>query len=349
MADPTLTINLSSLQLEGFEPGEPIKSREPKIGADGVLHIGRETGTPWRYLPEGYGPALATSAQLQQLSEDLQSLRDIAVTDEALAAEVADIQATIDALIASGATDSELSAELAPISAAIALLVSADSTTATAIAAVQASLSSLDSTYATDVQLATAVAGLQTQIQALAPIVIRSATAPAFSIGAQWQELNPDGSNKYPWFWEAFNMGTPQTPNWEWRGESLTANGSVSASNASVQVRAPTPWKPRPGVSYRVLDLKAHWSSPATAGTFGSWAPRIAFDYGASQPWYGFLAWSVAANTAQAFTTTGHAMALTNALQPSVCGGLIWQLFTGSNSTKTVTGQLSVDFVAVRV
>jgi hypothetical protein len=345
----SLIINFEDFQFrEGPKSGDPLKPREPELLLDGVLQIGSASGAPYRFLPEGYTPPAASLAALLQLSDDLQALRDIAATEEDLAAEVADLQATIDAIVASGATDSELSAELAPISAAIALLVSSDATTATAIAAIQASIAGLDSQYATDAQLAQAVSALQSQITALTPIVVASASAPAFATGTQWKELNPDGTDKFPWIWAAFNMGTPQAPAWEWRGESVTANGSVSATNASVQLRAPTPWKPRSGVSYRVLDLKSHWSSPAAAGTFGSWAPRIAFDYGSSQPWFGFLSWSVAANTAQAFTTTGHAMALANALMPSVCGGLIWQLFTGSNSTKTVTGQLSVDFVAVR-
>jgi hypothetical protein len=162
------TAKLSDVQIRiGPKPGDPLLHREPELLPDGVLQIGAASGPPHRYLPEGYGPALATSAQLQQLSEDLQALRGIAATDEDLAAEVADIQATIDALVASGATDSELSAAIGPIQAAIELLASEDEDTATAIAAVQAAISGLDQTYATDAQLAQAASDLEDRLQDL--------------------------------------------------------------------------------------------------------------------------------------------------------------------------------------
>jgi hypothetical protein len=308
------------------------------------IYLGRGPGQS----PVVFSADTPTIAALGQLSDDLQALRDIAATDEDLAAEVADLQATIDALIASGATDSELSAELAPISAAIALLASADEGTATAIAAIQASIAGLDASYATDAQLAQAVSALQSQITALTPIVVASASTPAFATGTRWKELNPDGSDKYPWIWTAFNRGSEQTPVWEWRGEQVSAVGSVSGTNVTTSTRAATPWKPRTGVSYRVLNLASYWSSPATNQPAATWLPRIFFDYGASQPWFGFAAWSAVANTAQGLTTGGHNMVLDNAVMSSLCGGLLWWIPAGG-STRVSSGQLVVDFVAVRV
>ena len=121
-----------------------------------ILYVGRG-GTA---APIAFRADYVTPQQLQQLSDDLAALRDIAATDEDLIAEIGDLQASIDALIASGATNSDLSAAIGPIQAAIALLASEDDETAAAIAAVQASISSLDATYATDAQLSAAISGL---------------------------------------------------------------------------------------------------------------------------------------------------------------------------------------------
>jgi hypothetical protein len=203
--------------------GDPPIHREAAIdSATGILSIGAPSGPAWRYLPEGYGPPTATAEALQQLADDLQALRDISATDEDLAAEVADLQDAIDAVIASGATDSELSAALAPIQSAVSGLTSQDAATATAIAAIQASIAGLDSTYATDQQLAQAVAQLQGAINTIsltpgpagatgpqgpigltgpvAPQPTRSTTPPAGSTeGSEWIQLSAGGDEIIAW------------------------------------------------------------------------------------------------------------------------------------------------------
>ena len=347
MPEPTLTINLSALQLEGFDPGETIKPREPKVADDGVLNIGKPDGSTWRYLPEGYGPTLATAAQLQQLSEDLQSLRDIAVTDEALAAEVADIQATIDAIVASGATDSELSAAIGPIQAAIALLVSADSTTATAIAAVQASVSGLDQTYATDAQLNQAIAALG--------LPVRSATAPAFAPNVRWTELDSNGAERYPWTWTAFNRGTTQSPIWEWRGsQPAVASIVVVVTSSGQTLRIPYPWRRWGGIAWRLLSLQSNYFVIAGASA-STWTISLSFQRVSpdgtnapiSSPSPGLTAWTAAANqgkptTVEEVSSPNFDLLDERSTQIAVSVG-------AGASGRTAQGNLSFTFVPVRL
>lgn len=221
MADPTLQIELASLQIDDYVTGETLKPREPKLGGDGVLYLGT-TGEPWRYLPEGYAAPGATSADLQALATQLQALRDIVATDADLEAELAEIQATIEALAASGATDAEVAGALGPINATIADLISDDVEIQNAIAALQNSLDSLNSTYATDLELAQALANVVVMMP------IRSAAVPASpAIGTRWIELDANGAEKFdqPWIWRG-----------EWQLERLlhtaTGTGRISGSSA---------------------------------------------------------------------------------------------------------------------
>jgi hypothetical protein len=163
------TLKIDDYQFRsGPKPEDPLKPREPQILADGVLEVGRENASPWRFLPEGYGQALATAAALQQLADDLASLRDIAATDADLDAEITSIQLALDSITNSSATDAELLQALGPVRAAIDLLASEDDATAMAITAIQSSIGNLDSTYATDAQLVQVREQLQAAIDAIA-------------------------------------------------------------------------------------------------------------------------------------------------------------------------------------
>jgi hypothetical protein len=349
MPEPTLTINLSALQLEGFDPGETIKPREPKVSDDGVLNIGKPDGSTWRYLPEGYGPALATSAQLQQLSDDLQSLRDIAATDSDLASELADIQATIDALIASGATDSELAAAIGPIQAAIALLVSADSTTATAIAAVQASVAGLDQTYATDAQLNQAIAALG--------LPVRSTTPPVFAPNVRWTELNADGSELYPWAWTAFNRGTIEFPQWDWRGPELVAAAAIQAGATTQTIRIPYPWRSRgtAAVKYRAIEARTTYSAAAAAGAT-NWSivgflERTATSAAQPRAQITFASWFLVNNEGKAQTSafsTGSLVSIP--LIDEDAGGIAVTITPfAAGYTRSAIGAISFTFAPVRL
>jgi hypothetical protein len=196
------TLKIDDYQFRsGPKPEDPLKPREPQILADGVLEVGRENASPWRFLPEGYGQALATAAALQQLADDLASLRDIAATDADLDAEITSIQLALGSLTNSSATEAELLQALGPVRAAIDLLESEDDATAMAITAIQSSIGNLDSTYATDAQLVQAREQLQAAIDMIAltpgpqgPIGLPGAPGAPGAIGPQ----GPIGSTGAP-------------------------------------------------------------------------------------------------------------------------------------------------------
>jgi hypothetical protein len=274
------------------------------------IYLGRGPGQS----PVVFSADTPTAAQLQQLSDDLQSLRDIAATDSDLASELADIQATIDALAASGATDSELAAAIGPIQAAIALLVSADSATATAIAAVQASVAGLDQTYATDAQVSALTSDLEDWLLALegsidALRIDLLTSPPAFGQGKAWTEVNSNGSRKYPWDWEAFNRGTAQAPIWEWRGRlELIASASLVAGATLAQTRIAYPWRQRSGspCAYRLLSAQSCYFGPS-AVTAASWSVSAILDRASTatvtnQSLLTFTNWSLPANAGRATT-----------------------------------------------
>jgi hypothetical protein len=343
------TAKLSDVQIRiGPKPGDPLLHREPELLPDGVLQIGAASGPPHRYLPEGYGPALATAAQLQQLSDDLQSLRDIAATDSDLASELADIQATIDAIVASGATDSELAAAIGPIQAAIALLASEDDTTATAIAAVQASISSLDATYATDSQLNQAIAALG--------LPIRSATAPGFGVNVRWTELDADGRELYPWAWTAFNRGTIEFPQWEWRGTELVAAAAIQTGATTQTIRIPYPWRSRgnAAVRYRLITARSTHSAAAAAGG-ASWLvrgflERLATETAQPQAQIIFGNWELTNNVGKAQTAASVASTAAVALIDEDAGGITMTVTPfAAGYTRSAIGAISFTFVPVRV
>jgi hypothetical protein len=161
-------INIDNFQMRlGPKLDDPLLKREPQVLPDGVFEIGKGDGTAWRYTPQGYGPALASEQALQQLRDDISSLRDIAATDADLGAEVEELLATIDAIRQAGATDLELAAQLDPVLLSIGRLTSDDGDTATAIAAIQNSIGNLDATYATDAQLNQVATQLRGEINAI--------------------------------------------------------------------------------------------------------------------------------------------------------------------------------------
>jgi hypothetical protein len=343
------TAKLSDVQIRiGPKPGDPLLHREPELLPDGVLQIGAASGPPHRYLPEGYGPALATSAQLQQLSEDLQALRGIAATDEDLAAEVADIQATIDAIVASGATDSELAAAIGPIQAAIALLASSDDTTATAIAAVQASISSLDATYATDSQLNQAIAALG--------LPVRSATPPVFAPNVRWTELNADGSERYPWHWTAFNRGTIEFPQWEWRGPELVAAAAIQAGATTQTIRIPYPWRSRgtAAVRYRAIAARTTYSAAAAAGapiwSIVGFLERPATSAAQPRAQVTFDSWFLGNNEGKAQTSAFSSSLVATPLIDEDAGGIAVTVSPfAAGYTRSAIGAISFTFVPVRL
>lgn len=219
-----MTTKFSNLQLRlGPNPADPLLQREPQCLPDGVFEIGKGDGTAWRYLPEGYGAALATSAQLQQLADELASLRSIAATDADLDAELAELQVELDAIAQSSASDQELATAIAPIAQSLSLLASEDAATSQGLANLQSALDSLVAATATDQELAEAIAS----VMLLLPI--RSATPPTNPpIGQRWIELNSGGEEIYdqPWIWRGG----------EWQLErrfiSSTGSGRISGSSS---------------------------------------------------------------------------------------------------------------------
>jgi hypothetical protein len=234
---------------------DALKPREGQISDEGVLEIGHPLGgATLRFLPEGYGTPLATAAALQQLAEDLDTLRDMSATDEDLAAEIASIAETIGTLAASGATDAELTAELGPIRASIGQLTSDDDQIEQAIQVLQAAANSLDATYATDAQLQAAIAQLQTQLP------IRSFDPPPSpAVGQRWVELL-GGMARHPWTWVWSGS--------EWQSEQVfvTGTGSGRISNSSAP-RADLTFLPRRSglAGYRLIEgsLVAQLAGPA--------------------------------------------------------------------------------------
>jgi hypothetical protein len=168
VSEATIAAIVYQLQLREIGGQLPIPREAVIDSATGVLSIGKDGGPAWHYLPEGYGPAMASQQALQQIADDLASLRSIVATDADLDAEIAGIQVAIDAIVGSGATDAELAQALGPIRVAIDLLSSEDDDTATAIAAIQQGMGDLDATYATDQQLAQAVTQLMGEINSIA-------------------------------------------------------------------------------------------------------------------------------------------------------------------------------------
>lgn len=256
--NPTLTIELASLQLDNYVIGEQLNPREPKIAADGTLYIGSGTAIPWAYTPASNG---AANEALNQIANDLQSLRDICATDADLEAEVAEIQTTIDALASASLSDAALATALAPIQTAIGLLVSDDEAVELAITAIQNSVASLDANYATDLQLATAIA----QVVVMMPI--RSATMPTSpAIGTRWIELDGAGSEIYdqPWAWR----------NGEWQLERLysTGTGSGRISNNAAP-RMDLSFLPAlPGLAgYRLVRADIKWNLEGA----GNWTTKL--------------------------------------------------------------------------
>jgi hypothetical protein len=208
VSEAAIAAIISQLQLREIGGQLPIPREAVIDSATGVLSIGKDGGPAWHYLPEGYGPAMASQQALQQIADDLASLRSIVVTDADLDAEIAEIQIAIDALFDSGASDAELAQELGPIRLAIDLLSSEDDEAATAIFAIQQGMSALDATYATDQQLAQAIAS----IAVLLPI--RSTSPPTTpTTGSRWIELRTNGSERYPWPW--YWTGTEWRSTWQ--------------------------------------------------------------------------------------------------------------------------------------